>query len=93
MVSIIETVLVHDKIHEINVFSQGDATGSLAKIQLCVDTERALVDAQQMSLHIVTSTKNALTNWTPGLTCMQVLVQCQRHRMLETFPTNSTAKQ
>lgn len=66
---------------------------SLSKVQFSVDTERALVDAQQMSLHVVTSTEDALTNRAPGLPCMQVLVQCQRHRMLETFPTNSTAKQ
>ena len=66
---------------------------SLSKVQFSVDTERALVDAQQMSLHVVTSTEYALTNWAPGLPRMQVLVQCQRHRMLETFPTNSTAKQ
>ena len=78
-----------------NVSSRGDILwkSSLSKVQLCVDTERALVDAQQMCLHVVTSTEDALTNRAPGLPGMQVLVQCQRHRMLETFPTNSTAKQ
>jgi len=51
------------------------------------------VDAQQVCLHVVTSTEDALANRTPGLACVQVLVQCQRHRVLETLPTNSTAKQ
>lgn len=46
-----------------------------------------------MCLHVVTSTEDALANRTPGLACVQVLVQCQRHRVLETLPTNSTAKQ
>lgn len=34
-----------------------------------------------------------MANWTPGLARVQILVQCQRHRVLETLPTNSTAKQ
>lgn len=46
-----------------------------------------------MCLHVVTSTEDALANRTPGLARVQVLVQCQRHRVLETLPTNSTAKQ
>lgn len=53
----------------------------------------ALVDAHQVCLHVVTSTEDALANRTPGLARVQVLVQCQRHRVLETLPTNSTAKQ
>lgn len=52
-----------------------------------------LVDAQQVCLHVVTSTEDALANRAPGLARVQVLVQCQRHRVLETLPTNSTAKQ
>jgi len=51
------------------------------------------VDAQQVCLHVVTSTEDALANRAPGLARVQVLVQCQRHGVLETFPTNSTAKQ
>lgn len=54
---------------------------------------RTLVDAQQVCLHVVTSTEDALANRAPGLARVQVLVQCQRHRVLETLPTNSTAKQ
>lgn len=69
---------------------------SLSKVWLDVEhTERVLtlVDAQQVCLHVVTSTEDALANRAPGLACVQVLVQCQRHRVLETLPTNSTAKQ
>lgn len=67
---------------------------SLSKIRLDVEhAERVLVDAQQVCLHVVTSTEDALANRAPGLARVQVLVQCQRHRVLETLPTNSTAKQ
>lgn len=69
---------------------------SLSKARVDVEyTERVLtlVDAHQMCFHVVTSTENALANRTPGLARVQVLVQCQRHRVLETLPTNSTAKQ
>lgn len=51
------------------------------------------MDAQQVCLHVVTSTEDALANRAPGLACVQILVQCQRHRVPETLPTNSTAKQ
>jgi len=43
--------------------------------------------------HVITSTEDALANRAPGLACVQILVQCQRHRVPETLPTNSTAKQ
>lgn len=74
----------------------GRELSSLSKVRFCIEhTERVLtlVDAQQVCLHVVTSTEDALTNRTPGLACVQILVQCQRHRVLETLPTNSTAKQ
>lgn len=73
---------------------QEDRWSSLSKVRLRVNTERVvLVDAQQVCLHVVTSTEDALANRTPGLAGVQVLVQCQRHGVLETLPTNSTAKQ
>lgn len=74
--------------------AEAPASGvSLAEVEFRVDTERALVDPRQVRFHVVTSTEDALADRTPGLPRVQVLVQCQRHRMLETLPTNSTAKQ
>lgn len=58
-----------------------------------IDTERTLVYTHQVYFHIVTPAKYTLTNRASRLSRMQILMEHQRHRMLETLPTNSTSKQ
>lgn len=46
----------------------------------------------QMDAHVVTTGERAQTYWTLGLARVQILVQGQRHRMLEALPADTAAE-